>query len=88
MALNYLVNFNDLELWNNAPPLHHAHHHHHPHEAPHTPKQHEGDWAHFSPQTEDVPTSSHPNAGAISSSVESDHIQLPPQSNHIDIPRK
>ncbi|XP_066935025.1 ralBP1-associated Eps domain-containing protein 1-like isoform X3 [Clytia hemisphaerica] len=77
------------ELWNNAPPLHHAHHHHthHSHEAPHTPKQHDGDWAHFSPQTEDVPTSSHPNTGVISSSVESDN-QLPPPSNHIDIPRK
>ena len=32
MSIQYLVNFNDLELWNNAPPVQHnphPHHHHH-----------------------------------------------------------
>lgn len=29
MSVHYLINFNDLELWNNAPPINQSQHHHH-----------------------------------------------------------
>ena len=95
MSIQYLINFNDLELWNNAPPVQynpHSHHHHsdktkispnltatvNNQQQQHQQKQPDGDWAHFSPQTEDTALPPRP------SSSEAGHVK----SNHIDIPRR
>jgi len=84
----FIVNFNDPpELWSNAPINHHHHHHHHHNhhqnnDASPTPHskledQPDGDWAHFSPQTED-PSNATTTTSADNAS----------DTNHIDIPRR